>query len=230
MFLCFPRSPGPSIPCTSPAAGPEAQTSSHRLGVHQGNAGCALLGCDNKAEISRGFAPPARQTSAFPSAWEALRSATSPMGCYGKDTQPQAQDPFGSVLHPARFGQSSVHHLPLPHYYTFFLSHVLGPAPDTVLSCLSALCSPSGASIAQQHHRAWKGHASARPPLVSAWHTAEVQRHNLAPWFLQVGTRGEPSWDLKLAGGCSAVGCWWDVLHTQVRWNGDAMGEKGPLA
>lgn len=90
----------------------------------------------------------------------------------------------------------------------FFLSHVLGPPPDTVLSCLSAQCSPSGASIAQQHHRARKGHASARPPLVSAWHTAEVQRRNLAPWFLQVGTRGEPSQDLKLAGGCSAVGCW----------------------
>lgn len=69
-WQCFCVSPGllgPSIPCTSPAAGPEAQTSSHQLGVHQGNAGCALLGCDNKAEISRGFAPPARQTSAFPS-------------------------------------------------------------------------------------------------------------------------------------------------------------------
>lgn len=154
MFLCFPRSPGPSIPCTSPAAEPEAQTSSHRLGVHQGNAGCALLGCDNKAEISRGIAPPARQTSAFPSTWEALRSATSPMGCYGKDTQPQAQDPFGSVLHPARSGQSSMYHLPLPHYYMFFLvpcagtssrhSPVMPVSPVLTFRCQHCPAAPQG--------------------------------------------------------------------------------------
>lgn len=59
---------------------------------------------------------------------------------YGKDTPPQAQDPFGSVLYPAHFGHSSVYHLLLPRYYTFFSSYELGLVPNTVLSCLSQPC------------------------------------------------------------------------------------------